>query len=140
MAETTSWAFPNIFNVAQNCVGVLSDSQSLVNRSRLLILTEPTELYNNPDFGVGLKRYLWQYNTANTRAIIQDRIKDQLNKYEPYVDASATQFLSSLISDDRDPESVSFNELDMSVGLVPTFGEPVSVDLNPDLTKSVEAL
>lgn len=138
MAETTSWAFPNLFNVAQNCVSILADAQSLVNRSRLLILTEPTELYNNPDFGVGLKRYLWQYNTANTRAIIQDKIVDQLSKYEPYVDAARTQFLSSLISDDRDPEKVSFNELDMTVALKPTFGEPVSVELNPDLTKTSE--
>lgn len=60
---TNSLSFPNMFDVARNKVGVISDNESIVNRSRLLILTEPTELYHNPDFGVGLKRHLWHYNT-----------------------------------------------------------------------------
>ena len=52
MAETTSLAFPNMFNIATNQVSVIEDTTSVANRTRLLILTEPTELYNNPDFGV----------------------------------------------------------------------------------------
>ena len=59
---------------------------SIVNRSKLLILTEPTELYNNPDFGVGLKRHLFQYNNENQKAIIRDRIVEQLRLHEPCVD------------------------------------------------------
>ena len=74
MANTTSLSFPNLFDVARNQVSVTEDVQSVVNRSRLLILTEPTELYNNPDFGVGLKRHIWQYNNDNQKAIIKDRI------------------------------------------------------------------
>ena len=69
MASTSSLAFPQMFDVARNTVGVIEDNESVVNRSRLLILTEPTELHMNPDFGVGLKRYIWQYNTDNQKAI-----------------------------------------------------------------------
>ena len=57
MANTSSISFPNMFDVTGNCVSVVEDSQSIVNRTRLLMLTEPTELYMNPDFGVGLKKY-----------------------------------------------------------------------------------
>lgn len=72
-----------MFDVARNKVGVLSDNESIVNRSRLLILTEPTELYHNPNFGVGLKRHLWHYNTENEKAILKDRIVEQLRLHEP---------------------------------------------------------
>ena len=67
MAETTSLAFPNMFNITANRVSVIENTNSVSNRTRLLILTEPTELYNNPDFGVGLKRHLWQYNTESEK-------------------------------------------------------------------------
>ena len=64
---TNSLAWPSMFDVARNKVSVIEDNQSVVNRSKLLILTDPTELYMNPNFGVGLKKYLWQYNTANQK-------------------------------------------------------------------------
>ena len=47
MAETTSLAFPNMFNITTNQVSVIENTNSVANRTRLLILTEPTELYNN---------------------------------------------------------------------------------------------
>ena len=82
MASTTSLSFPTMFDVARNTVSVVEDTKSVVNRTRLLILTEPTELYMNPDFGVGLRRHIWQYNVDNQKAIIKDRIIEQLRKHE----------------------------------------------------------
>lgn len=133
MAETTSLSFPYMFDVARNRVSVVEDNASIVNRTRLLILTEPTELYNNPDFGVGLKRYLWKYNTPNTSAEIQDRMRDQFRKYEPYVDASSTQFAPGLISTHSDNAAQQYNQLDMSVGLRTVFGDDVNISLNDGL-------
>ena len=78
MAETTSLKFPNMFDVARNQVAVLSDDAAIVNRTKLLILSEPKSLYNEPNFGVGLAKYMWHYNVtdrshiANQRAIIED--------------------------------------------------------------------
>ena len=80
---TNSIAFPKMFDVSRNRVAILEDDQSVVNRSRLLILTEPTEIYNEPNQGVGLKRHLWQYNNKNQQAIVRDRIIDQLRLHEP---------------------------------------------------------
>ena len=126
---TTSLAFPNMINVAGNRVSVKSDQDSITNRVRLLLLTEPTELYNSPDFGVGLKRYLWQYNTANTSAIIQDRIVQQLRKYEPCVVADQTSFADGLMFS-QDTSQNRYDELKMTVGLRTVFDDSLTISLN----------
>lgn len=131
MLRTNSIAFPNMFDVSRGCVQVVSDNASIVNRSRLLILTEPTELYNEPNFGVGLKRHLWKYNTPNEQAIIKDRIVDQLRLHEPCVDADKTSFADGLLfsgSEDRKVSSDNYNQLKMTVGLHTVYGNQVVVD------------
>ena len=128
---TTSLAFPNMINVAGNRVSVKSDKDSVINRVRLLMLTDPTELYNSPDFGVGLKRYLWQYNTANTSALIQDRIIQQLRKYEPCVIADSTSFADGLVFSPDTVQSM-YNELKMTVGLHTIFEDELSIVLNDE--------
>ena len=128
MSTTNSLAFPNMIDVARNKVSVVKDSASVVNRTRLLLLTEPSELYNSPDFGAGLKRYLFHYNTDNTVALIKDNITKQLLEYEPYVDATKTAF--TVHTPDSDESAVQFNKLHMAVGLVTVFGESATVDID----------
>lgn len=132
MAHTNSWAFPNFLDPTRNMISIVEDNQSVVNRTRLLILTNPTELYNEPTFGVGLKRYLWQYNTENTKAMIQDKIKLQLAEHEPCVNAEVTQFEDGLLFT-GDTESVaaqSFNQLKMTVGLQTTYKDELSIEFS----------
>lgn len=128
--KTNSIPWPNMINVAQNQVAVISDEASIVNRSKLLILTEPTEIYNEPNQGVGLKRHLFKYNHDNEKAIIKDRIVEQLRIHEPYCVADHTQFADGLLFTGT-PENVTqrYNRLDMTVGLETTFNSTVSVDL-----------
>lgn len=133
MAETTSLSFPNMFNLASNQVAVDEDLKAVTTRSRLLILTEPTELYNNIDFGVGLKRHLWKYNSENERALIKDRITEQLRKHEPDVVADNTQFLDGLlVTGDASASSMvnQSNEINMTVIMETTFGKELKLDLN----------
>ena len=126
---TNSLGFPNMFNIANNCVNVISDKVSIVNRVRLLILTEPTELYNNPDFGVGLKRHLWQYNTENEKAIIRDRITEQLRLHEPCCDAEETQFADGLLFTGSDENlAQNYNKLEMTISVRTIFGDTVEID------------
>ena len=135
MIETTnSLSFPNMFDVARNRVAVKTGEDSIINRTRLLILTEPTELYNSPDFGVGLKKYLWQYNNANTRAMIRERIKSQLSDYEPCVEAEKTTFSDGLSASSTGSDVAAMkdiNSLQMTVGLqtIYQYQLNVSVDL-----------
>ncbi|MCM1286605.1 MAG: GPW/gp25 family protein [Bacteroides sp.] len=126
---TNSLAFPNMFNIANNCVSVLEDNTSIVNRVRLLILTEPTELYNSPNFGVGLKRHLWQYNTDNEKAIIRDRVVEQLRLHEPCCDAEKTQFADGLLFTGSDELSAqNFNQLKMTIAVQTTFGDTLEIE------------
>lgn len=128
MASTSSLAFPNMIDVVRNRVSVMKDASSVVNRTRLLLLTEPTELYNSPDFGAGLRRYLFHYNTDNTVAMIKDTIINQLLEYEPYVDATKTVFT---VKSNEDGTSVEqFNSLNMSVGLVTVFGDTATIEID----------
>ena len=134
MAETTSLAFPNMFNIATNQVSVIEDSNSVANRTRLLILTEPTELYNNPNFGVGLKRHLWKYNNAAERGAVKDRITEQLRLHEPCVYPEQTKYSDGLLF--TDPNNVTTanagNTMSLTVALQTIFKEDLSITLNPD--------
>ncbi|MBP5433651.1 GPW/gp25 family protein [Ruminococcus sp.] len=126
---TNSLAFPVMFNTANNGVAVYEGNKSVVNRTRLLFLTEPTELYNAPTFGVGLKRYLFQYNNENTKAMIQDRMKEQLSLYEPCCDAQATEFSDGLLfTGSGNKMTQDFNRLEMTVALHTVFGDTAVVD------------
>lgn len=132
MSHTNSWSFPNMLNVSSNSVNIVEDNISVVNRTRLLILTEPTELYNNPEFGVGLKRHLWQYNTSNQIAIIKDRINAQLRKCEPCVDPDKTSYADGLLFTGSDDMSMNenMNSLKMTIGLSTTYGDDITVTFN----------
>lgn len=134
MAETTSLAFPNMFNIATNQVGVIEDSASVANRTRLLILTEPTELYNNADFGVGLKRHLWKYNTEAERGLVKDRITEQLRLHEPSVYPEKTSYTDGLLfSGTGDPNpATDINTLELTVALQTVFKEDVNITLNSE--------
>lgn len=130
MPNTTSWSFPNLIDVTHNRISVAEDNASVVNRTRLLFLSNPTELFNEPTFGLGLKQYLWQYNTSNVRAIIKDKMVEQLRTYEPCVDAEATQFADeSMFSGSHDSYN-NPNSVEMTVGLRTIYNTDLSVTLN----------
>lgn len=129
MAYTNSWAWPNIFNVSQNQVNVVEDNKSIISRTRLLILSEPTSLFNSPDFGVGLKRHLWQYNTENQKAIIKDRIVAQLKLNEPSVLPEKTQYANGLLFTGSPSDDINqdYNQLKMTVAVVTNYNETLEV-------------
>lgn len=130
---TSSLAWPTMFDVARNRVAVLEDNTSIVNRTKLLLLTDPTEVYNEPNQGVGLKQYLWQYNTENTKAMIQDRIKAQLDLYEPYVVPENTQFSDGLLftgSNNTIDITQNYNQLKMTMAVQTIYGDTANIDFN----------
>lgn len=129
MTMTNSLSFPNMIDPVRNRVATKTDNASVVNRTRLLMLTEPTELYNEPTFGVGLKRYLFQYNNENVKAMIKDKIVEQLRLFEPCCDAQATEFTDGLIFT-GDTDTQDFNVLKMSVGLKTIYGDVETINLS----------
>ena len=123
-----------MFNIANNRVSVIENTESVANRTRLLILTEPTELYNNPNFGVGLRRHLWKYNNDAERAIVKDRITQQLRLHEPCVYPDQTQYSDGLLFTGNPSQNTALdsNSLNLTVMLKTVFREDAKVTLNYD--------
>lgn len=130
--NTTSWSFPNMFDVARNRVSTMQDTKSIANRVKLLMLTEPTELYMNPSYGVGLRRHLFKYNTDNEVAIIKDRIIEQLRIWEPCVNPDATKVERGLkYTGMTDSDQVGdINHLKLTVTLETIYGDQLSITLD----------
>lgn len=132
--RTSSLSWPNMFDVARNRVAVLTDRESVTNRVKLMMLTEPTELYNEPTYGVGLSQHLFKYNTENEYALIQDKIINQLRLFEPYSVPQETKFADGLLFTDKSnsTSAISGNELKFTVGVQTTFGDVANTEVEID--------
>lgn len=121
-----------MFDVAQNKIGLYNDIQSITNRVKLLLLTEPTELYLSPNFGVGLKKYMFSYNNDNTIALIRDKLVEQLKMWEPAVIADKTEVTRGLnYSKGYDSTDVELraNKLELTVTLTTSYMQVASFSL-----------
>lgn len=52
---------------------------------RVILLTELEERVMLPEFGAGLKRYLFQPNSAPTHRLLAERITQALGRWEPRI-------------------------------------------------------
>ena len=65
---------------------VWSNSSENIRQSiQLILLTERGERVMLPEFGAGLKRFLFQPNTVSTRRLIEEEITRSLERWEPRV-------------------------------------------------------
>ena len=53
---------------------------------KMLILTAPGERIMDPEYGVGIRNYLFEMNVAQTYDEIDSRVTQQVNKYMPFLD------------------------------------------------------
>lgn len=67
----------------------------------IILRTEERERLNLPEFGGGLRRYLFEPNTVVTRFEIEERIKNALQAWEPRIVVAAVE----VEEDARDPQS-----------------------------------
>ena len=59
---------------------------------KMLVLTSPGERPMNPDYGVGIKRFLFEQNLEMIRGEIKSKIFSQFNKYLPYLELDSVTF------------------------------------------------
>lgn len=62
------------------------DEQNVRESIQIILLTEPGQRLLREEFGCGLRRFLFEPNTATTRRQIQDRIVQAIGRWEPRVD------------------------------------------------------
>ena len=63
---------------------ITSYKEEVIQNFKNLLLTLPGERVMNPDFGVGIKKYLFE-NKTNIKPKIRQRIESQTNKYMPFI-------------------------------------------------------
>ena len=63
-----------------------SEGEDNVRESiRVLLLTEPAERLMRPEFGCGLRRFLFEPNTVTTRTLIREAVTNAIKVWEPRV-------------------------------------------------------
>ena len=72
-----------------------------------LMLTSPGERVMDPDFGVGLRRFLFEQDDITVRSEIHTRIQEQVNTYMPYVTITSIDFTSPEFNVDSGPHTLS---------------------------------
>jgi len=76
----------NGFALTQTMLDVIK--QNLKN----LVLTNPGERIMMPEFGVGIKTFLFELNNSNTQGAIQSAIVTQAKKYMPFINVENVIF------------------------------------------------
>lgn len=66
---------------------------------KMLILTNPGERVMNPDFGVGIRQFLFENFESDVYARIDTRIREQTSIYLPVVSIESIQFGTGGIDD-----------------------------------------
>ena len=87
-----------------------------------LLLTIPGERVMDPEFGIGLERFLFENNTIELRSAIDTRIKQQVKKYIPFV-----QVRNLIVSPEDGPMAMNANSLFLEIKyyIVPIATEDV---------------
>lgn len=77
--------FYNDFNVhPQNKrLALYTDEQAVKRSMRNILSTNSKERLFNPEFGGGLRRFLFEDISVMTADLIKDAVKDSIRKYEP---------------------------------------------------------
>ena len=66
----------------------------------MVVLTSPGERVMEPNFGVGVRRYLFEQNTPNLTGEIAARIRSQVKEYLPYINLKDVQVFSPSLHND----------------------------------------
>tara|TARA_R100000149_G_C5830860_1_gene106491 strand:- start:385 stop:765 length:381 start_codon:yes stop_codon:yes gene_type:complete len=61
---------------------------------KMLLLTSPGERVMDPNFGVGMRRFLFEQNNGDTHSRIKIRIKRQVSDYMSFIDIEDILFSS----------------------------------------------
>ncbi len=76
---------------------------------KMLVLTTPGEKMMDPDFGVGVRRFLFEQMTEDTFQSFKSRLLQQQQKYLPYLSIQDVKFTSSLNNQDIDENTLQIN-------------------------------
>jgi len=86
MAEGLGVKLPLYIDTIDGAYGLSKDLEELAQQNlKTIILTSPGERVMIPDFGVGVRNYIFEQNTTGTQLVLQNAIQQQVAKYAPYI-------------------------------------------------------
>ena len=87
MAEGLAVRLPLFISKTDGAYGLHKNILSMAEQNlKMVILTGPGERVMEPDFGVGVKQFLFAPNSPGTIGEIKSRIQKQVRKYLPYIE------------------------------------------------------
>jgi phage baseplate assembly protein W len=124
MAEGLSVALPLAISPSDGAYAVHKDLKNVARQSlKMIILTGPGERCMSPNFGVGIRSFLFEQITAGTSNRIKSRVANQVSTYLPYIRLNDLQ-----VSDYPDDNTINLkiNYSVPSAGITDEFVFPIS--------------
>ena len=95
--------------------------ETMKQNFKMLVLTSPGERMMDPEYGVGLRRYLFEQNASYTRSSLVSAINRQAQKYMPFVNVLDVDF----------PETINPNILNVRIIYsIPNLGGRDVLEIN----------
>ena len=133
MANGLSVALPLRIDSIDGAYGLHKDFEDLAQQNlKMLILTSPGERIMVPEFGVGIRSYLFEQNTPTTLLTIKENIAQQAKKYMPYIEIIELEVYSPAVEGSALGDT---NKARVNIRIV--FSVP-AVNVISDLTIPVE--
>ena len=132
MAEGLSVALPLRIDPIDGAYGLNRTlTQVAAQNLRMVILTSPGERIMFPDFGVGIRRYLFEQNTTSTLGMIRSRIEQQVSTYLPYIrildlSVDSPEVVGSVVETDKSRVLIRIRYSVPSANVVSDLTIPVS--------------
>lgn len=112
MASGLAPKLPLVFDNVFGPYGLITDFSSLAKQNlKMLILTNPGERIMDTEFGVGLRKYLFEQNSPSTYSEIDSNIRQQVQRYLPYIGIDRIDFTVPENNPDLFPNSLSVSIL-----------------------------
>jgi phage baseplate assembly protein W len=109
---------------------VLDYKDEVRQNFKILLMTSPGERIMDPDFGVGLRKYLFEPR-AHSKAQIEQRIESQIRRYMPFIK------INRLLFDNKRDENILGDSSHMTIRIeyeVPSLNLSTSIILqNEDI-------
>ncbi|MDH5179226.1 MAG: GPW/gp25 family protein [Gammaproteobacteria bacterium] len=77
-------------------------SENIRESIRIILTTEPGERLMLPNFGAGLKQFLFEPNTITTHRLIEEKIRQSIELWEPRINLDSIK----VIEDEDDSQAV----------------------------------
>ena len=87
--------------------------QTTKQNFKCLMLTAPGERIMDPEFGVGLYKYIFRLKNRDLETEIKRNIRGQVKKYMPFVEVRQVNFQTN-----NDPSSQNYNKMYVSISYV----------------------